>query len=296
MGWFQDQWDSLRGKTDEREAKQNAQVSEQQQREAAARARDIAIEANRQALEPQLAAADAQKQVLYNTGVGTSGILDTTFNQLAPLYGASSGALSQLAALSGVGSPEAIAAARSGFETSPGYNFRQSEGEKAIRRLASARGQLGSGAMYKDLLKYNQGLATDEYGRYIGQLSNLASMFPTQAVYGLGSTKAQIGSQLGNTVAGIEGQIGDARSSTYLGEGAARAGYETTAGQLLAQLASDKTAAMGLSSVGKGLGAIKDIVDLGGTFFGKPPTRGGAASQLGAGADTNNANLLGYFS
>ena len=62
--------------------------------------------------------------------------------------------------------------AGAGFEESPGYQYRQQEGEKAIRRLSNAGGMLGSGAMYKDLMRHNQGMASEEFGNYYNRLSN----------------------------------------------------------------------------------------------------------------------------
>src|SRR5262245_46474716 len=49
-----------------------------------------------------------------------------------------------------------------GFFTSPGYNFRLSEGLKAIDRGAAARGILGSGATTRAEQRYGEGLAASE--------------------------------------------------------------------------------------------------------------------------------------
>lgn len=49
------------------------------------------------------------------------------------------------------------------FKESPGYKFRQAEGEKAIRRQAAAGDGAGTGAHAKSLLAYNQDLASDEF-------------------------------------------------------------------------------------------------------------------------------------
>jgi hypothetical protein len=209
------------------------------------------------------------------------------YDRLSPAISAGQGALGQLSALSGMGTPGEQAAARAAFETSPGYEFRKAEGDKALRRMASAKGNLGSGAMYKDLMRYGQGLASSEYGNYVGQLQSLASQFPTetlarlgladvdaarrmggrsaygahmqgterlagqfptQALTNMGITEAaaarnfgaqgsDILSLAGQNRSAIEQARGDARSTAYLSEGAAKAGYETTAGNLLSQLA-----------------------------------------------------------
>ena len=46
------------------------------------------------------------------------------------------------------------------LEADPGYQFRLSEGEKAIRRHASAGSGAATGATYKALQRYSQGLAS----------------------------------------------------------------------------------------------------------------------------------------
>lgn len=56
------------------------------------------------------------------------------------------------------------------FTESPGYQFRLGEGTKAMERAASARG--GTGALfdprlYKELGEYGQGMASDEYQKFI---------------------------------------------------------------------------------------------------------------------------------
>ena len=50
------------------------------------------------------------------------------------------------------------------FNTDPGYQFRQQQGEQAINRNALARGRYNSGGTLKELQRYNSGLASDEYG------------------------------------------------------------------------------------------------------------------------------------
>jgi hypothetical protein len=56
-----------------------------------------------------------------------------------------------------------------GLEQDPGYQFRQAEGEKALQRGASAKGLSLSGGALKDLSRFNQGLASEEYGSAYGR-------------------------------------------------------------------------------------------------------------------------------
>lgn len=264
MGWVDDNIiepigdyiiDPITGE-DKREA---AQKSTEAGRVAAAQARDIAVEYNQKALDAQLAALEdreRQAKETYGSQLGflgsgyddASAAMAQTYGRLDPAISAGGGALAQLAGLYGIGSPEQQEAALAAFQTSPGYEFRKAEGEKALRRMASATGKLGSGSMYKDLMRYGQGLASDEYGNYVGQLQSLASQFPTETLSRLGLTEAEVARQYGVQRADVASQLGgaldlfgglrgDARSTAYLSEGAAKAGYETTAGNLLSQLA-----------------------------------------------------------
>lgn len=52
------------------------------------------------------------------------------------------------------------------FEADPGYQFRLEQGEKAINRGASARGNVLSGATMQALGNFNSGLASQEYGAF----------------------------------------------------------------------------------------------------------------------------------
>jgi len=60
----------------------------------------------------------------------------------------------------------------------PGYRFRQAEGEKAIDRAAGARGSRYSGATLKGLTRFNQDLASQEYGAaYNRDMGNRAAQY-----------------------------------------------------------------------------------------------------------------------
>lgn len=66
------------------------------------------------------------------------------------------------------------------WQADPGYQFRMSEGMKALQGSAAARGNLNSGATLKALTKYGQDTASQEYGniynREYNRLSNLANI------------------------------------------------------------------------------------------------------------------------
>jgi hypothetical protein len=56
------------------------------------------------------------------------------------------------------------------FATSPGYQFAFDEGTRAVDRSAASRGKLFSGATIKAQQRFGQGLANQEYQRYLDNL------------------------------------------------------------------------------------------------------------------------------
>jgi len=99
-----------------------------------------------------------------------------------------------------------------GFKASPGYQFRLDEGNKAIERMAAARGLRLSSGTLKDAARFNQGEASQEYGNYYNRLASLA---------GTGQTAVQNTQRLGQNYASNVGAnlraAGQARASGYQG-------------------------------------------------------------------------------
>jgi hypothetical protein len=94
------------------------------------------------------------------------------------------------------------------FEADPGYAFRLAEGQKAIERSAAARGGLFSGRQLKDIERFGQDFASNEYGRafnrYEAERSGRYNRFANLA--GLGQTTA---TQLAGIGADTSRSIGD---------------------------------------------------------------------------------------
>jgi len=63
------------------------------------------------------------------------------------------------------------------FTTSPGYAFRLAEGQKAIERSAAARGTLLTGGTLKGMERFAQGLASDEYQRFLNQYNTQVNQY-----------------------------------------------------------------------------------------------------------------------
>lgn len=109
------------------------------------------------------------------------------------------------------------------FQQDPGYQFRLTEGLKALDRQAAARGGLISGAALKATERYGQEMASQEYqnafNRY--QTERQARLNPLQSLAGLGQTTAQqigqAGQQMAANVGEAQQSAAAARSSGYVG-------------------------------------------------------------------------------
>jgi hypothetical protein len=112
-------------------------------------------------------------------------------------------------------------AAQNFLQMDPGYQFRLSEGMKALDRQAAARGGLISGGALKAAQRYGQDLGSQEFGAAYNRLAGLADVGPRAA---------GVMSGLGQNFAGQYGQNlmagGQAAAQGMLGAGSARAsGY-----------------------------------------------------------------------
>ena len=109
------------------------------------------------------------------------------------------------------------------FQADPGYQFRMSEGIKALERSAAARGLLSSGPTLKGITQYGQNLASSEYenafSRYLTQRE--AAMDPYRYLTGVGQAAAagqaaNVGTT-GAALADIAAQRGNVQAAQYMG-------------------------------------------------------------------------------
>jgi hypothetical protein len=110
-------------------------------------------------------------------------------------------------------------AAQNFLQMDPGYQFRLSEGMKALDRQAAARGGLISGGALKAAQRYGQDLGSQEFGAAYNRLAGLADVGPRAAgvMSGLGQTYA---TNVGNMMVGqgqTAAQAAIARGSAYGG-------------------------------------------------------------------------------
>lgn len=110
------------------------------------------------------------------------------------------------------------------LQMDPGYGFRLREGEKALERMQSARGNLLGGAAIKAGQRFGQDLASQEYMNAFNRAqAQLGTRLGTLgSLYGAGQAAAQQvagqAGQMGVNVGNLMTQGGQARASGYLGQ------------------------------------------------------------------------------
>lgn len=128
----------------------------------------------------------------------------------------------------------------------PGYQFRQTEGQKVIESSAAARGGQLSGATMKALQKYSQDLASQEYGTAYNR-AYTAAKDTYESKYNLGTTLSGLGQSAANQV----GQYG-------MSAGTNLANLYNTEGQNLSGLAS----AYGTNTANLSVQQAQNLADL----------------------------------
>lgn len=105
------------------------------------------------------------------------------------------------------------------YQADPGYDFRLSEGNKALERSAAARGGVLGGATQRALARFNQDFAANEYmnayNRYTGDQTNMYNRLA-----GLTDAGQQAAQYIGNA----QMQRGDAQAAGYMGTANALSG------------------------------------------------------------------------
>ena len=215
----------------------------------------IQAAAAEQALRLQKQLAD--EQVLRNAPTVQAG--DTARNRMLDLIGLSGrtgaagyGSANQPFSMAGF-DPNSLMRnfGAADFQTDPGYNFRISEGLKALDRQAAARGGMMSGAALKAAGRFGGDLASQEYGNAFNRFqTNRASQaglytdalnrertrqmdeygrlsdFTTRganAAAGTGSSQAAYGTNAANLMS---------QGAQAMGQGVLGAGQSTAAGQM----------------------------------------------------------------
>lgn len=125
------------------------------------------------------------------------------------------------------------------FQTSPGYTFRKQEGINALDRSAAAKGLLLSGNQTKAIQGFGDGLASEEYRNYMGDLMGVSGQ-------GMGAT-----SSANSTSAGL---INGAANNIFQGGVARGSGYAAGANALASGIGQGVNNVMAGAYMGKKAG------------------------------------------
>jgi len=181
---------------------------------AANKATQAQVDSNRESLALQREVRDENRGILspfVNTGYAAN-------NALAGLLG--------LPGTNADGTPGAVAdptAFRSAFDayrTGTGYDFRVGEGMKAINSGLAAKGVLNSGAAVKSALSFGQGIASDEFQRYMAALTG-----QQQTGLSAGNALAGVGTNFANNATAINGQTASAIGNGALANASINNGF-----------------------------------------------------------------------
>jgi len=186
----------------------SAEAAGQVQQDAAIRAAEIQAASARESAQIQQRIAEQQMALEREQ-------FNRQIELQQPFHTAGVNALNQLVPLASNYTPFGMEQ----FQADPGYSFRMSEGMKALERSAAARGGLLSGSGMKNIQRFGQNLASDEYtnafNRY--QIERNARLNPLQSLAGAGQTSAgQIG-QAGQVMTAGIGQAGQSLASGMTG-------------------------------------------------------------------------------
>jgi hypothetical protein len=97
-----------------------------------------------------------------------------------------------------------------GYEASKGYHVQLDQGNQAIDRRNSAGGSRLGGAALKEAMRFNTGLASQDYGNYYNRLASMAGMGQTAV-----SQQAAAGQNYANAYGQNVTNAANARASGY---------------------------------------------------------------------------------
>lgn len=162
------------------------------------------------------------------------------------------------------------------FEADPGYQFRLAEGQKALDRVTSAKGKYFSGGAVKSLDDYNQGMATDEYGkaydRYNTNMSNIYTRLAATRDAGMNATGSVMNSSL-NTQAMLNSAGQDYANQV--------GGYLTGLGKNVGENTMGAGNAHAAGTIGQGDAWSTGIKGVGGAITQGMGMAGGGGSMMG---------------
>jgi len=194
-------------------------------------------------------------------------------------------------ALSGALGADAQAQAYQNFQSSPGQDWLRQQGEQGVTRNAAAIGGLGGGNVQKELSRFNQGLASQDYQNQFANLGSLSSQGLTAAgnIGNLRSNQGNMQMNAANNMANISTGTGNILGQNVMNTGINLATGRNQAGRDIASNVQGTT--NNLSTLINQQGSVlSDLIGQGG---GQMQTLITAASNGDAAAQQQLAALLG---
>lgn len=190
------------------------------------------------AANAQVSAANQASQDTLTATRESNALAEKIYNQnradQAPFRDVGVGSIYQLRDLTSPGGQLSRNFTMADFNADPGYQFRLQQGEQALNRGAAAAGRYDSGRSLKDLISFNSGNASQEYGNAYNRFNNdnttrynrLASLAGVgqQATNQIGAFGQNYANAVGGNTINAAGVIGgntigagNARASGYIG-------------------------------------------------------------------------------
>lgn len=120
------------------------------------------------------------------------------------------------------------------LEADPGYKFRLQQGQKALEASKAAQGILRTGGAAKDLMRYGQDMASQEYGNVYGRKASEYDRSYGQArdLYGMNRMNAAENwdRNVRNALQGYQTRQAAWRDNAAIGLDASRHGFDVTTG------------------------------------------------------------------
>jgi len=217
------------------------------------------------AAKTQAEAADRAAQISLEQGEKAAALQDPAAREAnalldqvtSPYRVAGEGALQQLVQLLAPGGDLNRNFTREDFQVDPGFQFRQEQGEQAVNRSLAARGGVLSGEAVKEAMRFNSGLASQEYAAAFDRFrqQNADRFGRLSSVAGSGQNAAQF---FGGTAA--DNIIGSAtRQGQFLTNAGQQQGSYLTQGanaQAAGQVGSANAISSGISG---GLNSLQQM-------------------------------------
>lgn len=148
------------------------------------------------------------------------------------------------------------------FRNSTGYQFRLGEGMDALNQGYAAKGALRSGAAQKDFMRFGQGIASDEFGRYLGYLGGQqgTGLSGASAIAGVGNTALNAMTQNNQNAA-------DAASNSALLRGTANQQMWAGIGNSLGNMFSSSFGGMNQSNINRISGDVQNTLNTNSSIF-----------------------------